>query len=481
MKYLLVMLLSASLLLTGGEPKLSDADLETGSRLIALFQTFFERTETVNETATTTERVSLRSEANIFSKSVAQLPSGTQVEVLRSETVLNTQWYCVSYNGQEGWVKASSLHFSKVDGSLPANVAVVTNTAKVYSSYNPSTRVMAQLDKGATLTVLRRVRLQSNDWVYATVQGSGVSGWVLESELNMPTVCTNQDLDPAGDTQTYVPTYAQIGYVISRDLNIRTAPGTNFDRIGAYSGGERIGILETNSGWGRTVDGWVYMGYVYYEGQVGTNCLIGNVVTAQLNIRSGPSVEYPATGSYSLGERVMVLEQVYSGNQYWGYTRKGWICMSYVQPDYIPGTTTPITGYGIVTTDSVDVLDSTGAGANVVSKVTKGTVLAVLKTAKVGDNVWGRTPDGWVNMNALDMRAIFNQTYIPSAPTTVTPDPTEPPTEAPTEEPTEPPTEPPTEETTEATTEPSTEAPTTAPSEAPTQAPGETSGETESA
>ena len=416
MKYLLVMLLSASLLLSGGEPKLSDADLAAGTRLIALFQTFFERTESVDETATTTERVSLRSEANIFAKSVAQLPADTQVQVLRSETALNTQWYYVRYNGQEGWLKASSLRFSKVDGNLAANVAIVTNTANVYSSYNQSTRVMAQLEKGAELTVLRRARFQSNDWVYATVRSSGISGWVLESELNMPTVCTDLDLSRTDDAQTYLPTYAQIGYVTSRNLNIRTAPGTNFDRIGAYAGGERIGILETNSGWGRTVDGWVYMGYVYYEGQIGADCMIGSVITSQLNIRSGPGVAYPSTGSYNLGDRVMVLGQVYSGNQYWGYTRKGWICMSYVQPDYIPGTTTPIVGYGIVTTDSVDVLDSTNTGANVVNQIPKGAVLAVLKTAKVGDIVWGRTPDGWVNMNALDMRAIFGQTYIPDAP-----------------------------------------------------------------
>ena len=58
------------------------------------------------------------------------------------------------------------------------------------------------------------------------------------------------------------------------------------------------GILETNSGWGRTADGWIYLGYIYTEGQVGNSCMIGNVITQQLNIRSGPSTNYPATGSY---------------------------------------------------------------------------------------------------------------------------------------------------------------------------------------
>ena len=264
MQKLIAILLSASLLLAAGRAASSQEDSAPLGQLFQLIQTIFTQAES-RKTVTTTEATVLYSTPSPLAKTVMQLSSGTQVELIRSETVLNVRWCFVQADGVKGWVKESSLNLPVSSGAatLPANVAAVKSAASVYSSYNQSTRVLAQLEKGAEVTVLRRAQYSGTDWVYATVRSSGISGWLLESGLNMPNVVTNLDLSRS--ELTYLPTYAQLGYVISNRLNIRTAPGTNFDQVGAYSGGERVGILETNSGWGRTVDGWIYLGYVYFE------------------------------------------------------------------------------------------------------------------------------------------------------------------------------------------------------------------------
>ena len=150
--------------------------------------------------------------------------------------------------------------------------------------------------------------------------------------------------------------------------------------------------------------------------------------------------------------------------------------MSYVQPDLIPGTTTPIYGYGVVTVDSIDILDRPDAAAKTIGQLSRGTVTAVMQVTVEGENTWARVPAGWVNLNALNMRTIYEQSVIPAAPEWPDdPKPTEPtnPTE-PSTEPTEPSTEPtePSTEPTEPTTPP-TEPPTEAPTEAPTVAPTE--------
>ncbi len=428
---LMAILLSASLLLTGSGVQSSQAENTVGSRLNQLFQTFAAQAASVEKTAVTTERVTLRTAPNALSKSQGQLPKGTEVKIVRSETVLNSRWCFVQSGSKEGWVSESSLSVAGQPSGLPTKVATGKSDANVYSSYSQSTRVLAQLEKGAELTIRRTAQFGGVDWVYATVKSSSISGWLLESDLNMPSRVTDTDLDHLEASASYVPNYAQLGFVTSNQLNVRTAPGTNFDRVGAYSGGDRIAILETNSGWGRTADGWVYLGYVYYEGQIGANCMIGNVTADQLNIRSGPSTNYPAVGSYGKDDRVMVLEQVYSNGGYWGYTRRGWVSMGYIRPDYIPGTTTPITGFGVVTAGTADVLNAAGTGTKV-ETLPKGTIVAVLETVKVGDVIWGHIPAGWIDMNTVDMRAVFQQTVVPPAPEMPEPEPTEP-TEAPTE------------------------------------------------
>lgn len=128
---------------------------------------------------------------------------------------------------------------------------------------------------------------------------------------------------------------------------------------------------------------------------------------------------------------------------------------------------------------NTNVLDKNDGSGKVVATLAQGTVVPVLEVAVVGEATWAHTVDGWLNLNALNMRTIYEQSMIPAAPEWPAPKPTEPtaptePSTAPTEPttPTEPATEPttPTEPATEPTapTEPATEPPAT---EAPTAPP----------
>ena len=259
MQALIAILLSASLLLAGSAYQPSEADSAAAGRLIQLFQVLTGQLSTTEKIAKTTESTTLRSAPNALAKSQGQLTAGTEVTVIRSETVLNSRWCYVQAGAQSGWVRETSLSLAGYPNALPANVATVKGSANVYSSYNERTKVLAQLESGAELSIRRTAQFGGTDWVYATVNSSGISGWLLRDELNMPSVVTDTDLDRSDVTQSYYPTYAQLGYVTTSQLNIRTAPGTNFDKIGTYNGGERVAVLETNSGWGRTTDGWIYM------------------------------------------------------------------------------------------------------------------------------------------------------------------------------------------------------------------------------
>ena len=354
-------------------------------------------------------------------------------------------------------VQAAAQLESQTEATVPTtapapaprkNVAIVENDTPLYSSYSQTTRILAQLQEGDELYILRKASFSSGEWVYATYEEEHVSGWVLISDLKMPEKRKDADLKASGSDE-YVPAYAKMGIVSTDQLNIRTAPGTGFDRIGCYRSGDRVGIIETNSGWGRTTKGWVYLDYVYMDGQVGRNPMVGNVTTEQLNIRSGPGLSYPICGSQRQGDRLLILEQIYAEGYYWGCTRLGWVCMSYVAPDYIPGTKTPIYGYGVIDADSVKVFPKASTKKESVGKLTRGSVVAILQTKTVSGKLWGQTSVGWIRMTHVDMRAIYAQAITPPAPMRVsvktnnfspdvppetTPPVTEPPaTEAPTQ------------------------------------------------
>ena len=45
-------------------------------------------------------------------------------------------------------------------------------------------------------------------------------------------------------------------------VNIRSGPGTNYGKVGAYSMGTVVDVLEARDGWGRTDKGWVSLAYL---------------------------------------------------------------------------------------------------------------------------------------------------------------------------------------------------------------------------
>lgn len=123
------------------------------------------------------------------------------------------------------------------------------------------------------------------------------------------------------------------GIVNTAELNIRKEPDAASDRVGGYTYGARVTITETKNGWGKTDKGWISLTYVYQDGTNGTNTAKGIVSGDQVNVRSGPGTEYDKVGTMTYGERVNILEQFKYGNTTWACTKDGWVCLDYVYID----------------------------------------------------------------------------------------------------------------------------------------------------
>lgn len=319
------------------------------------------------------------------------------------------------------------------------NIAVVKELTNFRSSPSSTGRVITELDAGEELEITRVETIGNINWAFAYYEAINLSGWVDADMLDMsnvnvpssdktpgsinpttpttttspttptnPTTPTTNPTTPTVDniTGTGTPAGSKKGVVTASELNIRRTASQTADRVGSYTYGDRITILETSNGWGRTDKGWVSLSYVYVDGDVGTNSVYGTVTATQLNVRSGPGQNYDRIKSLNQNDRVQIMQQIKVGNTNWGYTSGGWVSMDYISVDGSTGgntggntgTTTGRTG--VVTGSAVNIRAGAGTNYDIVGSKSSGDTVTILETAAANDGrIWGRIDLGWICMD----------------------------------------------------------------------------------
>lgn len=305
------------------------------------------------------------------------------------------------------------------DSGDRTNIAIVKETVNIRSGPSNNGNIVGTLEAGEEVKVISTYTLREIEWANLK------EGWVPTSSLDMSNVHldskpgTSSDTpdtteppatEPPAPTQSEEkPTGTESGngnaVVIASELNVRREPTTEGDnKVGSYVYGDRITITETQDGWGKTSKGWVYLKYVYRDGDSGSNGCTGTVTASQLNKRAGPGKKYDRTGSLNKGASVKVLQRVTINGDEWGYVDGGWISMDYVDTgdsnsDNGGGTTTA-TGNGTITAEGgLHIRSGPGTDYDSVGSLKKGDRVTITET-KDG---WGRIADGWISLKYVDM------------------------------------------------------------------------------
>ncbi len=319
------------------------------------------------------------------------------------------------------------------------NIAIVKEQLGMRNSPSAGARIKAQLDAGEEVEVTRVEFIDPITWAFVYYEPLGTSGWIEVEQLDMTnvTLSAGSTDTPAGSDSTTgattpteattattpttapivdkitgtsagtTPANAKYGVVTASELNIRQSASQSADRVGSYSYGDRIAVLESSNGWGRTDKGWISLSYVYMDGDTGSKTASGTVTATQLNVRSGPGTTYEVVKSLSQGANVQVLEQVTIGTTTWGYVSGGWASMEYINTGAtgtIGGTTgTATTGNAVITGTNVNIRAGAGTSYQVVGSKNMGDVVTILETATAEGYTWGRTDLGWICMNYVRM------------------------------------------------------------------------------
>ena len=319
-----------------------------------------------------------------------------------------------------------------------ANVATVKEKAPVRSAPTTDSNVLSQLNAGDEVEVNRVETNNGTQWAYIPPKG-----WVDVEFLDMSNVTVGgSTTTPAGGTDTSTATTAPAATtapttsnttnnttnnntantgtgnatILANTLNIRESADGDSKIVGGYKKGDKVTILETKNGWGRTNRGWISMTYVSLTGTVTDNSTTGGttnntttnekvidrglVTGSTLNVRASAGTDSNSVATYTYLTRVELYEKKNVNGTTWGRTKDGWISLDYV---YIDGDTGEDAGTGTVTGSAINVRQGPGTKYNVVGGYKEGDEIDILAQFDINGTTWGCVKSGWVCMDYVSM------------------------------------------------------------------------------
>ena len=235
-----------------------------------------------------------------------------------------------------------------------------------------------------------RVEIHETKDVDGTVWGYTGKGWIGMGYVRMDDETPDQDdsADAGGMKIESNGSYTVLGYgvVDLRTLNVRSGPSTDYAKVKEIPQGVRYAYYEQSGEWVRIGEGWVSTSYFYVEGTTADDATSGTITTDDLNVRSGPATTFRHIDTYMKDDVVQILAVVDG----WGYTEKGWISMTYVQPPE------PVYATGDATvTIGLNIREEPDPASAKVGAYTEGEHVTIIE---VKDG-WGRTDKGWINLD----------------------------------------------------------------------------------
>ena len=391
-----------------------------------------EATEPVDENAAVinTDNTDVRQTPSMDANPIGKLNKGTQVTIIREVSVGGVGWTLI----REGWVKSDALDKAVVSDKpedttiqTPAQMENAQNGGTTTSS-NASNSGNSVLYKG-TITANPELNIRKEADQYSARVGTYKKGEVVEIletkngwgrtnkgwiSLTFVSQGTNANTQTNSATQNHnntnnnttnsTGTATNVKGIILTELNIRKEASQNSDRVGGYSYGDRVTILETSGNWGRTDKGWVSLTYVYQDGTQGSNGCKGVVIGNGLNVRSGPGTNYQSVNSLGFGTRVNILQRITLGDVTWGCINGGWISLDHV---YIDGTEGVGAGEGTCNGNNVNIRSGPGTTYAAVGTANLNDYIKIYAQIEMGNITWGYVErgnvKGWMSMQYANM------------------------------------------------------------------------------
>ena len=190
----------------------------------------------------------------------------------------------------------------------------------------------------------------------------------------------------------------KIMYTIPESLNVRTGPGTSYDKIGTLSKGSKVEVVEELNGWSKIKfnDGYGYVSTGYLTETPEEAVKIMYTTPESLNVRIGPGTSYDKIGTLSKGSKVEVVEESDGWSKIKFNDGYGYVSTSYL-------TETPEESVKIMytTPESLNVRTGPGTSYDKIGTLSKGSKVEVVEES-----------DGWSKIKFNDGYGYVSTNYL---------------------------------------------------------------------
>ena len=217
-------------------------------------------------TNTGASKLNMRAQASSSASVVTKIPGGSTVEVLSTDI---SGWYQISFSGMTGYVASQYVDLVKAPAAETAaqRGRITDGPLNIRSGPGTSYSKCGKINASTEVEILESV----NGW-YRIPQGYVSAGYVALIDTAVPTVEapaaeTPSVEAPAAEAPAEAAAPAEAsetlyGRVVTGSLNVRSGPGTNYDKCGKVYAGKTVEILETLNGWYRIAEGYVSADYI---------------------------------------------------------------------------------------------------------------------------------------------------------------------------------------------------------------------------
>ena len=261
------------------------------------------------------------------------LPQGTKVYKLDQRD----EWIKCRTPGGSGWIRRDLLEFdieagrqlansrtSSGSGKSSAKAYVNGSNVRLRSGPGTTHQIIATLQKGQTVYVYD----SQGDWKQVTVH-SGKSGWIAGRLLTyegataaqpIPLPPAQPDFPSPQTTRSDQQGGDLYAWIDEPRVNVRSSPGQDNKVKFQLERGQKVKVVNVSGHWcqietsnGQT--GWI-AGWVIDFSPPGTEFMrdevevkVGWVARSEVNLRSGPGLNYPEIGELTLSTQVIIIGQ----------------------------------------------------------------------------------------------------------------------------------------------------------------------------
>lgn len=232
----------------------------------------------------------LRANASFEAETITSYYTGTVVEILGA----SGEWYRVKTpDGRTGYMYGDYLRLGTGTGTSGTGSAFVTshNGYGVRLRKGPGTgyRIIRTYAVGTPVTVLER----GNIWCRISINGT--TGYMMTQFLNFG----SDDGNGNESVICYATVWSSNGY----GVRLRSGPSTSHDRIGKYSVGTTVAVLEKGAVWDRirvgSRTGWMMNEFLRYQNANELNGVVLNTLNPAVGTVMKAQAITPASATVS--------------------------------------------------------------------------------------------------------------------------------------------------------------------------------------